>query len=306
MRALVAIPRFNKVSEIEEKMRSMFPTGYPVLCSSGRAALVLALIESKVSRSDLVGVFPFASHCVLDAISRIATPLSGICASTVSLRIVYHQWGYVQETKLSPNTIEDCVDTLCVPGTKLFPGDGHFEIWSLPKILGTTSGGVLWCREEETATRLRGFRNERGGGTFQWLLRLLAGSYPRFYHYWQGAEGTLGAVSRLQTGEIMTAVRKWEDFVADRQKKLEMVLPIAIEWLPNQSNRLPTVVPIDIKFSDCNIQEWGISSGFRMIERLDGNGSRSLVKVLPLPIHQDVPVLWLEKQIARIRNHVLF
>lgn len=303
--ALVSMSALTSVSVIEEQFRSMFPTGYPVLCSSGRAALIFALIFSEVSRNDLVGVFPYASHCVLDAISRIATPLSGTDATTASLRVVYHQWGYVQETNLSPNTIEDCADTLCVPATELFPGGGRFEIWSLPKILGTTSGGVLWCRYEETAIKLRDFRNKRGGGTFQWLLRLLAGSYPRLYHYWQGAEGASGEVSRLQTGEIIKAIRKWEDFVFDRQKKLEMVLPFAVKWLPSQSNRLPTVVPIDLKLSDSIIREWGISSGFRMIERLDCDGTRKLVKVLPVPIHQDVPEPWLEKQISRIRSNIL-
>lgn len=164
LRALVSAPRLMSVETIEEKLRGMFPTGYPVLCSSGRAALVIALLESEVSRGDLVGVFPYASHCVLDAVSRVATPLSGPTAVAVALRVVYHQWGFVQETDLSKNTIEDCVDTLCVPGAAIFPGGGRFEIWSLPKIIGTTSGAVLWCRDSETAAKIRCFRDERGGG----------------------------------------------------------------------------------------------------------------------------------------------
>lgn len=90
-------------------------------------ALVIALLESEVSRGDLVGVFPYASHCVLDAVSRVATPLSGPTAVAVALRVVYHQWGFVQETDLSKNTIEDCVDTLCVPGAAIFPGGGDLK-----------------------------------------------------------------------------------------------------------------------------------------------------------------------------------
>ena len=44
------------------------------------------------------------------------------------------------------STIDDCVDSLCEIGTELFPTSNDFEIWSLPKILGTTSGAVLWCK----------------------------------------------------------------------------------------------------------------------------------------------------------------
>ena len=301
LRALASAPRLGSVKVIEEKLRGMFPTGHPVLCSSGRAAIVLALIESEVSRSDFVGVFPYASHCVLDAISRVATPLSGPTATTAPLRIVYHQWGYVQETDLPNNTIEDCVDTLCVAGTKLFPGGGRFEIWSLPKILGTTSGGVLWCRDEEAAQKIRCLRDERGGGLFQWIIRLLAQKHLRAHFYWQGAEGASGRVSSLQTGEILAAVLKWETVVSDRLNKLSMAWPLSVEWLQKPFNRLPPVVPVVLDLPETEIQELGISSGHRMFERREGDGYRSLTKVLPVPIHQDVPEHWLSDIIKKIK-----
>jgi putative PLP-dependent aminotransferase (TIGR04422 family) len=149
----------KSVEKVEEKLHEMFPSGYPVLFSSGRAALSAALLQCNVSRRDFVGVFPYASHCVLDTISRISTPLSGSAEKHANLRVVYHQWGYVQEVSLSPNSIEECVDTLCKVGTTLFPGGGSFEIWSLPKILGTTSGGVLWCRTLESALAAKKIQN---------------------------------------------------------------------------------------------------------------------------------------------------
>ncbi len=139
LHTLLSLP---SVESIEMRLRDFFPTGFPVLCSSGRAALTMALEHSNQNRSDLVGLFPFASHCVIDAVARICTPLFGPTSVNANLRVVYHQWGYVQEYNLPKNTIEDCVDTLCVKGTELFPGGGSFEIWSLPKILGISSGGM--------------------------------------------------------------------------------------------------------------------------------------------------------------------
>jgi len=296
VQALKFVFFFISVKEIENKLQEMFPAGFPVLCSSGRSALTLALIESNVTRSDLIGVFPYANNCVLDAISRVATPLAGPSAIESSLRVVYHQWGYVQEMNLPQNSIEDCVDSLCIPGATLFPGGGRFEIWSLPKILGTTSGGVLWCNNEEVAKNIRCLRDRKGGGLFQWLLRLLARRIRSLHVYWQGAECDKGSVSRFQTGEIMMAIRKWDDFVDDRSKKLDKIWPLALEGLIKPIDRLPSVVPVLVKekLSENEVHQYGISSGFRMFERVEENGRRELIKVLPFPIHQDVTVDWVD------------
>jgi len=300
LRALVSAPRFISIAIVEKQLRSMFPSGHPVLCSSGRSALTLALTVSEVSRSDLIGVFPYASHCVLDAVSRIATPLAGQTATSAALRVIYHQWGFVQEKNLPPNTIEDSVDTLCLPGTTLFPGGGRFEIWSLPKILGTSSGGVLWCRDEETSETVRRIRDCRGGGLFPWLIRLLSKRYPRAYSYWQSAESDMGCVSRFQTGEIFAAVLNWENFVSDRQKKINMTWPYSINWLQKPADRLPPVVPVSIELPEKIVKDLGISSGYRMFERINHSGSRNLEKVLPIPIHQEVSESWLTDLVKRI------
>jgi len=301
--ALISAPKFISVAVIEEELSRLFPGGYPVLFSSARAALVLALIESGMVRESLVGIFPYASHCVLDAIARVATPLSGPTAKLASLRVVYHQWGYVQETDLPSNTIEDCVDTLCIPGATLFPGGGRFEIWSLPKIVGTSSGGVLWCREKETAVTIRSLLEKRGGGLFPWIIRLLAKKYPRVYGYWQGAEGSLGNVSRLQTGEILAAIYKWKEIVADRQAKLNIVWSLAVDWLQRPIDRLPPVVPLERDIPETIIHELGIASGYRMMERFNQETEHTMFKTLLIPIHQDTSSLWLEEIIRRLDSH---
>lgn len=298
--ALSSTYRLVPVSAIESLLRDMFPTGHPVLCSSGRAALALALVQSGVGRSDLVGVFPYASHCVLDTVSRIATPLSGPTATRATLRVVYHQWGFVQETNLPSNAIEDCVDTLCLPGTTLFPRGGNFEIWSLPKILGTSSGGVLWCRDQETADTIRDIRDQRGGGLLPWIIRLLGKVYPRAHLYWQGAESDMGCMSRLQTGEVLQAIGNWDAIVTDRVAKLEMVWPYAVSWLVKPLGRLPPVVPVECLFTEQEVSGMGITSGCRMFERINTDGGRCLVKVLPIPIHQDVSTPWLSRALNNL------
>lgn len=280
----------GSIERIEKKLRQMFPTGYPVLCTSGRAALFMAVSESNVTRSNTVGIFPYASHCVLDAVSRIASPLTGPTWISADVRVVYHQWGYVQEKNLLPNTIEDSVDTLCVPGTALFPGGGAFEIWSLPKILGTTSGGVLWCRDEDTAILIREKRDRGNTSGFQWLTRLLMQRFTNLYDRWQGAESKYRKVSAWQTGEIWSAILQWDNFVRDRKIKLDLAWPLAIHWLQKPVNRLPTVVPVDSNMTDQSIKQLGLAAGYRMMEQVKTDGSRALIKVVPLPIHQQVTI----------------
>jgi putative PLP-dependent aminotransferase (TIGR04422 family) len=289
----------TSASHIENVLFKMFPSGYPVLCSSGRAALNIALVESKVSRSDLVGVFPYASHCVLDSISRVATPLAGTESKKSSLRIVYHQWSFVQEKNLNSNSIEDCVDTLCVPGTLLFPGGGSFEVWSLPKILGTTSGGILWCKTKELAESARHTRNIRGGGLFLSIIRLCSIIYPNAYHYWEGVEASRGQTSKLQHGEILKAINNWNFIVNDRIRKLNVIWPYAIDFLEQPRDRLPPVVPVFFKNINQKIESIGILSGSRIIERKENNNFH-LQRVIPIPIHQDVSMEWLELVIKKL------
>ncbi len=302
IRGVASIYRLTAVREIEELLQSMFPTGYPVLCSSGRSAITLALEESGVTRGNLVGVFPYASHCVLDAISRVTTPLAGPTATKASLRVVYHQWGYVQETNLNKNSIEDCVDTLCIPGTTLFPGGGNFEIWSFPKILGTTSGGVLWCKDEDTAIKIRAFRNNKKSGLFQWILRLLSYKVKNIYYYWAANECEVGSVSRFQAGEIIMAIKKWNSFVVERRKNLDKIWPFAIECLSKPVYRLPSVVPVSFSASEKDLYQWGVVSGFITFEKIEGKVARKLITVLPVPIHQDVTGSWLNEMIENIKS----
>jgi putative PLP-dependent aminotransferase (TIGR04422 family) len=289
--------------DVESRLQEMFPSGYPVIFSSGRAALSVALIMSRVSRHDLVGVFPYASHCVLDSMSRITTPLSGSTAKDAPLRVVYHQWGYVQETNLPPNSIEDCVDTLCEIGAKLFPGGGAFEIWSLPKVLGTTSGGVLWCRTKQSAYEAREVRDSRGGGLFPWFLRLLGMQFPQAHLFWEGIEPNLGVTSSWQNGEIILAVKKWQEIVNKRKSYLEKIWPYAVVGLRSSKNRLPSVVPVRANLSEDVIFNIGISSGLRVLNKINVHGVIHQERVMPVPVHQDVESSWLLKVIDILKKN---
>lgn len=288
-RALLHAARFATITKVEAQLTEMFHGGTPVLFSSGRAALTHALLISGLARGDKVGVFPFASHCVLDAVSRVATPTD--TRNDSRLNVVFQQWGFIQHGHLSQNDIEDCIDSLLVPGGKLFPGGGGFEVWSLPKILGTTGGGVLWCRSSSVATALRCIRDNRNSASLMWGMRLLGIRSELLHALWQGAEPAQGLPSRLQTGEILVALDHWNEIVADRRKKFDIAWKCAPIWLATPTDRLPCVVPFEL-CDEANCEalalQAGIIAGPRFIERPLASGHFELARVLPVPIHQDV------------------
>ncbi|MBF0346931.1 MAG: putative PLP-dependent aminotransferase [Magnetococcales bacterium] len=283
---------------IEAALANMFPGYSPVLVSSGRTGLELALEHLQLGRSDLVGIFPFASLCVLEAVSRVATPLAGPSTLHAPHRLIFHQWGFVQEHHGTASiVIEDAVDSLCAPGCQLMPAGGNHEVWSLPKIIGSLSGGVIWCRHANDAAKIRLMREGRKQGTeLQWLLRWMGTWSSTAHAYWSGVEASKGPLSRLGSGEVWNLIHTWNHLVADRREKLALLKPFIPSWLPEPDMRLPCVVPISIDpHQASHLTALGINSGFRHYERIHADGRRELVKMFPIPIHQDVSMEWLLK-----------
>jgi putative PLP-dependent aminotransferase (TIGR04422 family) len=298
-RALLSMPA--TIGEIEGKLGDLFPTGHPVLFSSGRAALAIVVAQLGLGRTDKVDIFPYASHCVLDAVSRRAMP--ELRARSASLRIVYHQLGFVQEEGLAGPVIEDAVDTLCIPGTPLFPAGGAFELWSFPKVLGTLGGAVMWCRSREDADSLRHLRTQAGGQLRQWMLRALGARSTTAHLWWQGAEPALGRPVALQLGELKSALRDWGAIVERRRENLAAAQSLIPSWLKLTAGRLPCAVPAEAADGASIAREFDLSAGMRHFERVS-DGARELVRLLPVPVHHQMPRDWIAALVGRLGKTV--
>lgn len=286
------------LTAIEAALAQLFHDGQPVVVSSGRAGLAMTLEAIGLSRPDLVRVPPYASHCVLEAVARVATPLPAAATAGPAAHVIYHQWGYVQSR---PNTnaelIEDACDTLCRPGARLFPLGGRFELWSLPKILGCSGGGIIWCRNADDAERLRHMREMRSNGaTVQWLMRVLATA--TLNECWEGREAGCGYLPRLAAADVIAAIERWSDLLARRRARLALLEPYLPAWLATTESRIPCVVPVHADAAlERKIRAFGITTGLRHFERVMPDGSAELVITLPLPIHQDIEMETLHKML---------
>lgn len=280
--------------KIEKKFHQMFPSGHPVLCSSGRVALYMAINEYNLSREDNVKLFPYASHCIISSIARLTNPVPFKMNDKID--VIYHQWGITHKVDYIP-LIEDSVDSLYEINTPLFSQGSNFEIWSLSKILGTTSGGILWCKNKSDALKIREKMNHKKGIYFSWFLRLLSYSYPFFNSLWEGTEKGYKGVSRIQRNEIYTKMNSWSFLIKNRKEKLKYFLKYSTLKEKDIKGRLPCCLPIKSRITKERLNALGLSTGFRIFFH-----NSTFLKVLPLPIHQDVEFSFLEKIINIVEN----
>ena len=77
------------------------------------------------------------------------------------------------------------------------------------------------------------------------------------------------------------------------EKKLDSVWPIAIKGLEKHSDRLPPVILILSEITEIETGQFGISSGYRMLEILEKEGLRRILKLLPPPLFKEVDLTWL-------------
>lgn len=130
--------------------------------TSARQCLTEAVIRLGMSRTDYIGIPDYSSHCVIDFIGRIATPvpLRFLPSDSANAVLIYDQWGW--EKSLSARSeikvafpkakiIWDRVDSL----PKLYDSAVHkgeseaeVQVFSLKKTLTATGGGLLWIRGE--------------------------------------------------------------------------------------------------------------------------------------------------------------
>ena len=291
--------RNSSVAAIEVDLAALYPGAHPVLFPSARAGLAATIEVLGLGRPDLVWLPPYSSHCVFDAVSRIATPTPSFAGGEVAAILVFHQWGYVHVCSFSGEIIEDSADSLCLPGGNLFPNGGRFALWSLPKVIGSAVGGVVFCRTEGDAERLQRIRHGRRSiGTMQFALRALLHSSAVAQLYWQGAEPANGGMPRIACSDIQRKLDGLDRVIQDRRAKLAMLADYMPGWLRLDASRLPSNVPVESSDEqEGAMRRLGVTSGFRRFNRRQSVAEQDLVRVLPIPIHQDVKQSVLESMI---------
>jgi len=221
-----------------------------VLLPSGRASLAAILEFCEISRKHVVYAPKWSSHCVWDVISRVANPTS-ILQPQVDVVIAVHKWGaqFSAELNSSSLVIEDSVDSVIKASSALFPLGGEFEIFSLPKIIGSYCGGVVLTKNTNFISHIRQLRfSNIKIVTHQ--SRLKYKKHDQSLSFYESPE----ALEPLNRGIDLTGLQHVADClpvyelnsstIAKRIKKLNE--HIGIELIKPDTNRLPCVFPLKL------------------------------------------------------------
>jgi putative PLP-dependent aminotransferase (TIGR04422 family) len=144
----------NKPTEaLIEKIENYFRKYYynkVLLMPSGRAAIALLIKYKKLNRAHTVYVSKWSSHCLYSTIGALCNVSSDLVKP--NLILINHKWGTTKRfcNQLNkPLMIEDSVDSIHNKPEGLFPNESSYEIISLPKIMGSYSGGLIITRDDE-------------------------------------------------------------------------------------------------------------------------------------------------------------
>lgn len=230
------------VSEIEKFFNLKY--NFPVLLfPSARSAISAILNSDGINRVHTVYAPKFSSHCVWDIITRYSNPSTSLSGSDVF--VVSHKWGSI--TKFGTNIktlpqliIEDSVDSFLIDNSSLFPNNGHYEILSLPKILGTLSGGVVICKDQFYYEKLKNERDEHFDVNFSKEQSALKAQKD---NSWMDNEYKNRRMFNFELQIIKNQIDNWsrfEELLIDRFNRVKYLAKYNLE-----KNRIPPLIFID-------------------------------------------------------------
>jgi len=155
---------YNKTKFVYSEIESFFKSIYDHDCflfPSGRALISQILEYNKIGRNELVFVPKWSSYCVFSSVAYHSNPTIELI-NKVNVIIANHKWGFVKkvDSSISDFVIEDSVDSIIQSKEFLFPNDGKYEIISLPKIIGSYSGAILFSQDSKFNDYLNKKREE--------------------------------------------------------------------------------------------------------------------------------------------------
>ncbi len=249
-RAKFSLQGNGDIALLEDRFERSFAGGFPVLLASARVGIMLALKNFHDSQD--VSLFPYASQCVVTAAFMAGksphTPLPNEPRD-----IIHNQWGLHQKQEMLTRVfLEDSADSFYPIGGTVCKTNSRFEVWSLPKLLGTTFGGIIWCRDKGDALELKKIRNDlpKQNLIFRAPLSLFKSKNHSAYRIWEGYEFSHPVLNKSQVRVLSVELDNWAATYADQRSRYQE----AIEKVPSTtypSNRdldslnfgvIPTVV----------------------------------------------------------------
>ena len=141
----------KSVDEIESFFSKSYKSKYSVLTPSGRSALNLILSFNNFDRSKIVNIPKWSSSCLFQTIGAITNVTVGNYSS--DCQVVVHKWGHtfkqIEKRNYNQLVIDDSADTIPNVNYVPFINQSDYEFISIPKIIGSFSGGIIITKEKK-------------------------------------------------------------------------------------------------------------------------------------------------------------
>jgi len=194
------------------------------LLASARVGIMLTL--KYFHDSQYISIFPYASQCVVKAAflaeKAVHTPLPN-----EPREIVYNQWGLHQNQIIHSNIfLEDSADSFYPLGGTVCKTNSRFEIWSFPKLLGTTFGGIVWCRSKSDALALKEIRSNlpKQNFSYQLLLSIFRSKSRTTYQIWENYEFSHPLMNKSQVKILSVELDRWASTYLKMRTKYQEAL----------------------------------------------------------------------------------
>ena len=216
------------------------------LFPSARSAISIILRFLKIDRSKEVFTDRWSSHCLFNTVGALTNVSTSF--SKPDLVICIHKWGVIKKINFKKNfhIIEDSVDSIILNKKNLFPNKGEFEIISLPKIIGSMTGGLVlsrnkkflkFCEKEQTKNIAL--------GVYQAKAKFESFKKNKNFNTWLYHESWNTYVDGNCLYDIKSNLKNFDTnkrIIFDRLKKVKKDLDIKHYF----NGRIGPVLPIDI------------------------------------------------------------
>lgn len=149
----------KSVEDLIKKIESFFNQFYDChvcLMPSGRSSISLLLRYLNFDRSKTVYIPKWASNCLYSCIGNYSNISTDFLNPDLILAV--NKWGYryyLHKDYPSKIIIDDSVDTIHLNGSNIFQNNCIASIISLPKIIGSYSGGLILTKDKSLSDYIR-------------------------------------------------------------------------------------------------------------------------------------------------------
>ena len=144
------LPSNFKVDQIEKFFAKKYNAKYAILAPSGRAGINIILRYLRYDRSKIVNIPMWSSSCLFQSIGAVSNV--SVKNYNADLIIIVHKWGRTFKLKSKKNKkqiiLDDSADSLPEKNYIPYENNSNFEIISLPKIIGSFSGGIILTKNK--------------------------------------------------------------------------------------------------------------------------------------------------------------